>query len=484
MMPFKFFAEIFGFDIEHGFALWDVGSAIGSVAGGLLAGDAASDAAESNADAQVAAAKIAAEAAKFRPVGVTTNFGSSDFTMDKNTGYLTDAGYTLSPQLQTAQNRLMDAANGVGAPMLSAYIGGTSDNPAYAQAQAEYDAALSAYNSSNNAPNQNINKSSPAYFGWALPAPGVSFAQMNASNNTASKANLDAAKAKLDALQKTLTTNPTIAGGRAAYDAAMAEYNKNDKSFLGQFLRSQETTAPLAQGAQTMMSLGNSYLSTSPQQQAQKYMNEQLALLSAPRQREMADLQARLFAQGRLGVATGATADGMNAANPELEAYYNAMRQQDLGLAANATQGGMDYSKFGAGMLGLGSDTLNSMYQNQVNAYAPYNTAMGGSQMIEGLGQNAMDLGIRLGNTATAANANAGNLLASGMSAAGNLMQPANAYSPWAGLFGGIGNVLQNYKSSTPSSFAPNEGINMFSAQTPSAMGSYAPNLPTNLQYW
>jgi hypothetical protein len=451
MNPFKFFAELFGFSLEHGLAFWDVGGAIGSIAGGLLAGDAASDAAETNADAQVAAARIAAEAAKFRPVGVTTNFGSSDFTMDEDTGYLKEAGYTLSPQSQIDFERLRGAASGFGAPSLSDYLGGSSANPEYARAQEEYDAALEKYNNNSASPSP-FNSRYVQNYGMGSMAFPFSILKNTPKNSSKLKATLDAAKAKLDALQKTITTDPTKTGGQAAYEAALADFNANDTSFLGQFLRSQQTTAPMLTGANRMMELGNSYLSTSPQEQAQKYMEEQLALLSAPRQRQMADLQQRLFAQGRLGVATGATSDGMNAANPELEAYYNALRQQDLGLAANATQGGMDYATFGAGMLGSGGNMLDSMYNTQVNAYKPYATAMGGMQMIEGLGQNAMNLGIDLGKTSSAANANAGQLLASGLSSAGNIMQPANSYSPWAGLFGGIADGIKNYTASTPSS--------------------------------
>jgi hypothetical protein len=39
--------------------------------------------------------RLAAEAAKFRPVGITTRFGSSNFQMSPE-GYLTGAGYTVS----------------------------------------------------------------------------------------------------------------------------------------------------------------------------------------------------------------------------------------------------------------------------------------------------------------------------------------------------------------------------------------------------
>lgn len=73
------------------------------------AADAQEYAAQTSANAQLRAAQIAADAARFRPVGVTTGFGSSQFTTDAE-GNLTGAGYTLSPELQAIRNRLMTQA--------------------------------------------------------------------------------------------------------------------------------------------------------------------------------------------------------------------------------------------------------------------------------------------------------------------------------------------------------------------------------------
>jgi len=67
------------------------------------------EAAQTQADAQVRAAQIAADAAKFRPVGVTTRFGQSAFTTDAQ-GNVTGAGYSASPEIQGYQNRLSTLA--------------------------------------------------------------------------------------------------------------------------------------------------------------------------------------------------------------------------------------------------------------------------------------------------------------------------------------------------------------------------------------
>jgi len=80
-----------------------------ALAGGMLSGNAARDAAQTSANAQLQAANIAAEAQKFRPVGITSRFGTSNFGFDEN-GYLTSAGYTPSGELSGYQDFLSSQA--------------------------------------------------------------------------------------------------------------------------------------------------------------------------------------------------------------------------------------------------------------------------------------------------------------------------------------------------------------------------------------
>jgi len=80
--------------------------------GAVVGGEATKSAAETSAKAQTKAAQIAAEEARFRPIGMTTRFGSSQFTMDPKTGRLSAAGYTVSPELKAYQDRLMALSGG------------------------------------------------------------------------------------------------------------------------------------------------------------------------------------------------------------------------------------------------------------------------------------------------------------------------------------------------------------------------------------
>ena len=77
----------------------------GAIVGGMMAGDSARSAANTSAQAQLEAARIAADAAKFRPVGVTSRYGSSNFQLDAN-GNLIGAGYNLSPEMRGYQETL------------------------------------------------------------------------------------------------------------------------------------------------------------------------------------------------------------------------------------------------------------------------------------------------------------------------------------------------------------------------------------------
>ena len=88
-----------------------MGSAIGSIAGSLIGARSARKAAASQAaasqyaaDAQERAAQLAAEEARFRPVGISTRFGQSQFQYGPE-GRLSGASYTTSPEVQALQDR-------------------------------------------------------------------------------------------------------------------------------------------------------------------------------------------------------------------------------------------------------------------------------------------------------------------------------------------------------------------------------------------
>jgi hypothetical protein len=305
-------------------------SAILGFLGAQEQASATESAANTSAAAQLEAARLAAEAAKFRPVGITTRFGKSNFQMSPE-GYLTGAGYDVSPELKAYQDRLMGLTGG-------------------ALTQAE---------------------------------------------------------------------------------------------------QAQQQFQPLSQAAGGLFGLGQQYLAQSPQDVAAKYIQQQQDLLAPSRERQMAQLQNQLFQQGRSGLSVGATGMrpsggmGLGATTPEMEAYYNALAQQDAQLAAQAQAEGQRNVAFGAGLFGTGANMLNQYQTGQVGALSPFTSYLGSGQAIEGLGQESLRLGSELGGKASTAGANAGQFLFTGGSNAAMARQAGSGFSPSAGLLQGLGSNKQ-----------------------------------------
>jgi hypothetical protein len=76
-----------------------------SLVGSYISGKSAEKAANTSANAQLESARIAAEEQRFRPVGITSRFGTSQFGFGPE-GRLESAGYTASPEIQALQERL------------------------------------------------------------------------------------------------------------------------------------------------------------------------------------------------------------------------------------------------------------------------------------------------------------------------------------------------------------------------------------------
>jgi len=281
-----------------------------SLLGGIIGGNSAKKAAQTSANATTEAARIAADAARFRPVGVTSRFGSSNFQTDAQ-GNLIGAGYNLAPDVAGARDTFLNQAFGQG---------------------------------------------------------------MDFSNQG-------------------------------------------------------------IQGAQSLFNLGQQYLGQSPQEVAQKYMTDQQALLQPGRERAAAGLTQNLFNTGRGGVAV-AQGGMMGAANPEQQAYFNSLAQQDAQLAADAERAGQQRVQFGAGLFGTGAQVANA-------GYAPFQTQFGLANTLEQTGQNALDVGAQLGGRAASAGANVGNTLLQGGTNAARTMQPANAFNPYADALSGAASNRQ-----------------------------------------
>jgi hypothetical protein len=289
--------------------------------GGLLQSQTDRDAAQAGAASINAATQQAVQGAQFRPIGMTTRFGTSQFQYDPVTGQMTGAGYQLTPEARAAQDRFAALAN------------------------------------------QGITQAEAA----------------------------------------------------------------------------QQQFAPLQTGAQSLFSLGNQYLAQSPQDVAQNYINQQMALLQPGRELELANLQNRLQQQGRAGLSV-AQGGAMGATTPELQALFNARAQQEAQLAAQAQQAGQQNVTFGAGLLGTGATTLGNFYAGQQAAYAPYTSAMGQVTGLETAAQQPFTMSTGLAQQMAQAGANAGQLGLRGATSAADIsMGRAATSNPFADLLYGVG---------------------------------------------
>ena len=236
---------------------------------------------------------------------------------------------------------------------------------------------------------------------------------------------------------------------------------------LSQAEQAGQQYAPLTGAASNLYSLGEQYLAESPEQVAAKYMARQQDLFAPSREREMAQLQNKLFNTGRSGLSVGATGLrpggglGLGATTPEMEAYYNAIAQQDLQLANQAQTAGQEQLKFGAGLFGVGSNLLDQYQTGQVGALRPFDAYFGQEKALEGVGQQPLDIGINIG--AKGMSPTAANALLSGGERAAELRGKANAYNPYADALFAIEN---NPKLS-------NAFGNLFSGGTPSGAAGY-----------
>lgn len=193
---------------------------------------------------------------------------------------------------------------------------------------------------------------------------------------------------------------------------------------LQQALDAQRVQQAINQAGVGLFNLGAGYVAQTPQKAAEQYMTQQRQLLAPGREQQFAQLMNQQFQRGRSGLATGATqagfqagAPGLQATNPQMAAYYNALAQQDAALAAQAQQAGMRQAEFGQGLMGGAINLVGKGYGLQEAALSPFRTSFGLGQMVEqagGAGPLEMSRVLGGGNPAAAQA-----LLSSGMSAAG-----------------------------------------------------------------
>ena len=201
---------------------------------------------------------------------------------------------------------------------------------------------------------------------------------------------------------------------------------------LSQAQQQQAFQPQVTTAGQGLFNLGQGYVAQNPQEAAQNWMTQQQGLLAPGREQQLAQLTNQQQQQGRLGLATGGTSAGytaggagLQAANPQMAAYYNAMAQQDAQLAANAQQAGQAQTTFGQGLMTGGLNLTNAGYGSQTAALAPFTNLLQGAQNTENLGMGALTQGQSLGSAAASSNQAAANQYMAGQTLANQTNQAA-----------------------------------------------------------
>lgn len=328
----------------------------GALLGGILGGRSAERAADTSAAAQIEAARIAAEEARFRPVGITTRFGQSTFGFDE-AGRLSSAGYTLSPELAALQSRLL----GVTPEALETALGAGAEVAPVRQA-------------------------ATGLFGL-----GQQFLPTDISRQASPEAMAQAQRLYGLAGQVTPTSYDPTAAAQSYYNEAQAMLDpsrQRQEQRLGAsvFGRGRAGLNISGQGQPELFALG----------QAREEQN--MALAAQARERARQELQQDIGLGTRLGL-TGLQTQQTG------EDIARARLAEDLRL--------------GTGLFGTGMDLLSQIPAYETAALGPFQTQLGLASTIEQLGQQPLDIGAQLGGRAATAGAQAGEaLLRGGLGAA------------------------------------------------------------------
>jgi hypothetical protein len=316
--------------------------------------------------------------AQFRPIGLRTGFGSSNFRVNE-LGQVEEAGYELTPELQSLRNRFISGATG--APRAI-----TTQVPQVPEGYSLTDTT--------GGPRTTV-----------MPKDGFTYAYGPSG----------------DRIEVPLTAQTSYEPTQG-YDPT----------------RVQQLTEPLYGGASSLFNLGGSYLGANPQEVAAKYISDRQGLLEPSRAAEFGRINARNFATGRggLGVQTGT---GGAPTNPALQAYYNSIFQQDKALAAEADTEAMNRIRFGGELYGAGGKLAANIPSLFSGSFLPIETQLGLARTVEGMGERPFAMSQELARLQSGAGAQAGNLYLQPQGAAASAYSRYQGYSPLGDAFTNLG---------------------------------------------
>ena len=416
---------------------------------GLLGAGASIYSANQQSNAIQNAANTAAQQSQFRPVGITTRFGSSGFQYDPSTGQLVGAGYQVAPDVAAMREALLGLSGG----QLSQAQQAQAMSPQIGQAaQGLFGLGMGYLGQSPQAAAQQWMSQQQQ-----LLAPGREQELARLTNREYGRGTLGLG---VGATQEGYTAAPAMPQlppmmfaqeapmTTPAAPAGIQPYGSRTPAAIAQNIANRAPTQPnplVKPTVPTPMGTGQymGQLQPIPEMVSTQPVSMQPAMI-----------QPQLMSQG------------LAASNPRFASLYNARALQDAQLASQAQQEGMEQARFGQGLLGNALNLQGAGYNLQTQALAPFTNYFTAAKAAETAGQQPIDIGIALGTPASAAARAAavaqqqGAVDAANMTALQNQAAIRALNDPVAAL---IGQLTGSSRSNT--SFTPTPGAVPFGSQ-------------------
>jgi len=408
------------------------GPVLGTV-GGLISGGKAADAARGQAEALRAAGERASAMAQFRPMGMTTAFGTSAFTPEGQ------GSYTLSPELQSLQQSLFGQLGAYNpsqiGQMAQPILGGAQSLFGLGSQLLPTDTSRMSSQQAQDLANQYRFAQQglmPTSFQTGATPEAMAYAnQLNQLAGQVTPTSYDPTAAAQQYFQQ---QQDLLQPSRAAEEARLATANYG-RGTGGLGVQTGTGTAPANPLAQALFN-------------ARSQQDAQIAAQSTDiaRQRLADDigLGTRL---GAAGLSTQQQSEATQRANMlqnlglGLEFGTQGLRSEEAGTQLARERFAEDL-RLGTGLFGTGGELLGQVPRLTTAGYAPTETQLGLLRTTESLGQQPFLLSQDLANQYAQSGARAGQLYLDPQQAAATAYSQYQGYSPMGSALSSIGSTL------------------------------------------
>jgi hypothetical protein len=408
------------------------GPVLGTV-GGLISGGKAADAAKGQAEALRAAGERASAMAQFKPMGMTTAFGTSAFTPEGQ------GSYTLSPELRGLQQNLFGQLGAYNpaqiGQMAQPILGGAQSLFGLGGQLLPTDTSRMSSQQAQDLANQyRFAQQGLMPTSFQTGATPEAMAYANQLNQLAGQVTPTSYDPTAAAQQYYNQQQELMSSGRAAEEARLATANYG-RGTGGLGVQTGTGTAPANPLAQALFN-------------ARSQQDAQIAAQSTDiaRQRLADDigLGTRL---GAAGLSTQQQSEATQRANMlqnlglGLEFGTQGLRSEEAGTQLARERFAEDL-RLGSGLFGTGGDLLGQVPRLTTAGYAPTEAQLGLLRTTETMGQDPFRLSQELAGRYAQAGANAGQLFMQPQAAAANAYAQYQGYSPMGSALSSIGSTL------------------------------------------